>query len=370
MKITEKIIMILLLCLPATWAGAEEKNGLVRDIASDGKVRSETTYRQGAKFGKETLYHDNGKVRFITGWNNDKREGLFEEYSETGVLREQGNYKNDEKEGVFKTWHWKTGKLVSVEHFVRGHEQGLYQSWNNDGKLNFEIMMFEGKEKYQGYFKKYDNGVLLDFSNWKKGELNGPFQEFWASGKKKVTGGYFEGQMHGVFEYYTDTGKIERRSSFKMGDKVGPETTWHANGKIHEKANFMEGVLHGKFELFDKDGKLLQRLAYKNGELDGSNVEYMLNGKPRLLIQYRLGKRRGATKVFFNDGSRACESIYKDDELHGERRCWYGSGKEGLVERWEHGILKSAVYKDTDGSVLEKGDYFEDGSLKPELSVP
>ena len=96
----------------------------------------------------------------------------------------------------------------------------------------------------------------------------------------------------------------------------------------------------------------------------------MKNGKPRLVTTYKNGELSGKTKVYFANGSLACEATFNDGELHGERHCNYRDGSKGVTEEWQSGVLKRAEYRDQRGKVVEKGEYFDDESLKPEFLIP
>ncbi len=341
-----RLIRILLLIALLTVEHAFAQNGLVKETSSEGKLQKAAHYSDG------------------------KLEGSYEEYFENGKLRLRGQYKNDKKHGLFQTWSWSTGKLTSEANYVNDRQHGLFRRWDENGKLAIEMTIHEGKEKFRGFFKKYEDGVLLEHSSWNQGEREGTYKEFWSDGKQKVSGSYRSGQEHGEFTFWNENGFLERKCRFAEGDKTGVELTYFSDGRVSEKANYAAGVLDGAFEKYDQKQQLVQSLSYKGGDLDGVSVEYMKNGKPRMTAGYKNGLRSGKTRVFYANGSLACEISFQQGELHGERKCNYRDGTQGVSELWDRGILKSAEYRDQNGKVIEKGDYFEDESLKTDFLNP
>jgi hypothetical protein len=57
-----------------------------------------------------------------------------------GHLKTSGTYLHDVRQGEYRTWR-ENGTPYELRHYDRGHESGLQQSWDEDGRLflNYEM---------------------------------------------------------------------------------------------------------------------------------------------------------------------------------------------------------------------------------------
>jgi protein SCO1/2 len=70
----------------------------------------------------------------------EKRNGHVQTFWANGHLKSDVTYRDDAYEGEYRTWY-ASGARYERRHYVAGHEEGLQQSWTEDGELylNYEV---------------------------------------------------------------------------------------------------------------------------------------------------------------------------------------------------------------------------------------
>ena len=66
--------------------------GKVIEYHDNGKIKSESEYKNGKRNGLSKEYHENGKLKFILEYINGKIKGPGEEYYPDGTLKFVGEY--------------------------------------------------------------------------------------------------------------------------------------------------------------------------------------------------------------------------------------------------------------------------------------
>ena len=74
------------------------------------------------------------------------------------------------------------------------------------------------------------------------------------------------GNLHGFFERYFETGQLEARVEYKEGLKDGVHETYYVNGRMEEKVTYENGKPNGIWELYNQNGKLIETRVYEKGE--------------------------------------------------------------------------------------------------------
>ena len=89
------------------------------------------------------------------------------------------------------------------------------------------------------------------------------------NGKKKVEGNYKDGEKEGLWvEWYLD-GQKKSELNFKDGRYDGLQVMWHKNGqKMHEKS-FKNTYVHGPNILWYENGQMKQETNWKEGVQNG-----------------------------------------------------------------------------------------------------
>ncbi len=68
------------------------------------------------------------------------------EYWDNGRLKSETHYKNGKEEGLETFWY-KTGKKKNETHYKNGKENGILKTWDKDGNITFQGNFVDGKKQ-------------------------------------------------------------------------------------------------------------------------------------------------------------------------------------------------------------------------------
>ncbi len=124
---------------------------------------------------------------------------------------------------------------------------------------------------------------------YKNGILNGPYTEFYESGKLKLKGIYKNGKKEGFwFLYYYSVKpkklpndndvetKVCEKVFYENNELNGPFSKSYDNDFIFEEGNYLNGKLDGIIKTYDEVYN--KKTKYKNGLKDGTEFTYYNNG--------------------------------------------------------------------------------------------
>ena len=130
---------------------------------------------------------------------------------------------------------------VDVGHFRVNESTGHHQLWHENGGLwDFTIRdgRYEGKERV--YTRE---GLMYMEKNYKNGQLDGWFREFYDNGNPKSEKWFVKGNEEGVVTY------------------------WFPEGTLFQKCFYRNGLKHGPFLQFGIFGGLKSVREYRNGKV-------------------------------------------------------------------------------------------------------
>jgi len=142
---------------------ATYEKGLIQGEALEfneaGTKIASTTYENGLKNGPALFYHPNETLMIATEFKNDEQHSLTSEYYVSGNLKVQVLFIDDLKEGEEKSFFDISSKQIATSKFYKkGILNGLWQEWNKQGALVFQAEYIQGKRN--GLLSKYtDDGV-------------------------------------------------------------------------------------------------------------------------------------------------------------------------------------------------------------------
>lgn len=223
-----------------------------------------------------------------------------------------------------------------------------------------------------------------------QGELHGPFVKRRADGSRLTRGPYREGERHGWWRYWDESGALASEDEWREGRRVArrrvgpdagdprpstPQDPVHPcpAGSVVAGAAPPEGrrqwceldrgdgafVLHGPRMTWDGEGRPRKREEYREGVRHGTWVEWR-DGRKVEEHRYVEGRLHGTSLSWHPDGSRACETEYErgtarrnacwDEEDHptsetrrnarGEltgRTLYHPNGRKRVEESWKEG---------------------------------
>ena len=136
----------------------------------------------------------------------------------SGLVVEQGIVRDGMKNGMWVTFNEK-GVVSQVSSFVNGLESGARMEFSNTGQM-------EKKTTYianvlDGSFGEYKFGKPIKEAEYKDGQLNGPYKEYFKNkGALQKLVEFKNGKQDGKMQYYDEEGKVTLEYTYKNGEKV------------------------------------------------------------------------------------------------------------------------------------------------------
>ncbi len=115
--------------------------------------------------------------------------------------------------------------------------------------ISYIIVVCSCKDKdIEPRFINYSDGTkLATFFVNKKGDMVGPYTEFYRSGKIKSIKVFENNLEQGKGIHYYETGELREVQYFVNGKKHGGDTLYEMNGKIRNLSYFDHGKMNGTF---------------------------------------------------------------------------------------------------------------------------
>ena len=148
------------------------------------------------------------------------------------------------------------------------------------------------------------------------------------NGKKKVEGNYKDGEQEGLWvEWYLD-GQKKSEENYKDGRYDGLQVIWHKNGQKKEEGNFKDRVREGLWVEWHENGQKSREVNYKDGDYNGQWLEFDENGQKAMEYNYKDGKVDGLMVWWHQNGQKSSEVKYKDNRrIQGSEKYWNSKGE-------------------------------------------
>jgi hypothetical protein len=102
-----------------------------------------------------------------------------------------------------------------------------------------------------------------------------PVVENFADGTKKLTYSVNPaGEKQGVLNEFFPSGKRRVTTTYNNGKKNGAHTELFESGKVQLRANYLNDEYHGKLQELAEDGTTIRTATYRNGKLHGASQEF------------------------------------------------------------------------------------------------
>lgn len=202
-------------------------------------------FKDDKPVGTFFYFYKSGKSKAVIEHSETSRSfGYF--YHETGGVMSYGRYTNLKKDSIWANWD-KIGRLSSKESFEKDSLHGI--------KVVYYLPKDQGDKSQRP----------MTVSNYSNGQLHGEFKEYFETGKLKTSGQYENGKKVGVWHsYHVEGGKMSLER-YKNGVRHGWCIGYNKLGKEEAKNYFYYGrLLQGK-ELKKKMSEL-KRLGINPNE--------------------------------------------------------------------------------------------------------
>lgn len=180
------------------------KDGLYREMNTDGSVKLTVTYKEGRKNGPLTLYHPNGEPQLVIPYVDNVREGVLRKYLANGKLDTEENFKRGAAQPYQKTKYEydPEGKKRSEHFFDFDTGEGHRKFFNPDGSVAWEVGI-KGDQLVD--YKKF--GLNFQVVERQDGPFNGDLPTYYASGELMQNDHFYNGYPAG-FTMYDLRGRV------------------------------------------------------------------------------------------------------------------------------------------------------------------
>lgn len=353
---------------------------------------------QGLQNGTEICYKDSDhkiKVKEVL-WKNGKREGRASCFKD-GKVTDQMEYKNDLQNGPYVDANYDSNgdRIYFLEN---EKEVGLSFSMKDGKVTSLAYCVINGQPDREAALScpARDYGTYTAAVNLKIKEeleknkqdkeklakrMNGPQESKYPSGKLRAKWTNKDGQIHGQYVGFYESGKTQTDCSYESGKQDGKCELYDDQDRLDAREIWTKGTLTKKEEFFD-NGKI-SRSTEKTGANTSCVVDYYDSG-----VKFASYCLLHSTQYYYYGYGR-----YDYSNMDGDYKSWSETGalesqgayKKGMhIGKWEYfdreGLSYEAFYQD--GKLMKSVDYvrkspqhrlvreyFEDGSLKNETRL-
>ena len=115
--------------------------------------------------------------------------------------------------------------------------------WHPNGQIASERNYKDGNWISETRYRYYGNDRIKSKGNYKGGQLNGKWTEWYPNGLKTFEGYYKDGKKDGKWTEWYENGQIKTEANFKNDKPHGKWTEWNENGQIVSEKYYIEGNL-------------------------------------------------------------------------------------------------------------------------------
>ncbi len=195
-----------------------------------------------------------------------KKHGVWKGYyPESKRLRYEGTFDHGKEVGIFKFYDDVKSQPVIATREFNAKDNSVYTIFYNQSKNKVS----EGKQvnkRNEGEWKYYHENLpdLMILENYKAGKLEGKRMVFYRGsgikGEESIAeeANYSNGLKNGNYKKYTMKGIMLEDSNYKKGQLDGPAIFNDPLGNLVSKGNFKNGKKSGIWEFYE-DGKLIKK---------------------------------------------------------------------------------------------------------------
>ena len=395
-----------------------QKSGLEKVL----KISNKCTYIFGKKEGIEFTYYPNGQLKKEETFHLDNKYGVSKSYYENGQLKEKGRYFENEKIGIWEqydtfgnknTFEYKKFNLIEKSQGIglgkkifftdeNYKKQGIYIEYNSNNEPVF-ITNYKD-DKNNGITIEFDvsnklsNPKVLAYTNYKEGNLDGEYKQWYENGNLKIRSYYKDGKEDGVSKSYYENGNIEQEriydnnlllnrkkyysngqlkeeELYDKGHRIGVNKEWYENGNLKYEENYKNYKeyyengqlkeehyenLHRETTIkYFENGEIDSQAHFINGKREGINIHHSdWDKEHKIISNYQNGLKHGKEEIyhyFNNKMYLMVEVCYKEGKLEGDYKTYYPNGKSLTIGQYEDNLKKGKWI-----------DYYENGNIKTE----
>jgi antitoxin component YwqK of YwqJK toxin-antitoxin module len=261
-----------------------------------------------------------GKEKVAEKYPNGKPKvirtyGIWGGANPENLIREQKFYFNAHKE--------------SDAHYRKGRLDGRFEDFWHNGQKKSQGEYRDGKKEgdWESYYNQF---TLSSKGRFQNGLQEGQWSSFWENGVLRSQGAYAAGKETGTWKDWSAKGEPVNENSCFAANEQGRFTSYHANKTVKEDYQCRRGVPSGSYLKRDPDGTVIERGAFDSqGRKDGTWEAFHANGKRASMMRF-LGGLDQDSAYAWDDAGRLRERAHFDSGT-GERVAYDSLGH--LIER-------------------------------------
>ncbi|MES1924783.1 hypothetical protein [Salinisphaera sp. T31B1] len=357
------------------------QQGLVTTFDDQGRLESETPYRDGKRDGQARRYVD-GELNSITHYKNDQRNGVHVEYVQgqvwriedyrddqldglteqytTGMqpgLTSRGHYRHGEPQGWFR--QYEAGATISETHYIDGKKDGPERYWHDQaaGQLSEIAHYRHGERVGQQIVKRYDVNSRVTVKTVFDSANNLLAKTEYDDGRPKIRVRHLRDAEppREVREYFDDHGYVYAHITGFPGQAREIEVRFDGEGKLVYRRELRHHHRVGRFFEADENHRTTTIQYDDQGQRHGGEYE-TLDGKPLRATTWVHGTRQGPFIEIAYNGQQSIGTY-----ANGRREGVFTVSRDGqLIERshYDHGTQDGDYARyDENGDLLEQGRY-------------
>lgn len=140
-----------------------------------------------------------------------------------------------------------------------------HTEYYEDGSLKYKVHLKNGQPDGKA-FKYYNDGTLMQESNWIEGVRDGVVSMYYPNGILHGRTEFKFGEETGIKEEYDSLGNLFKRYHIEKSVLDGPHEVYNAKGRIIFEGNFKNGVQSGLWKKYYDEGQLFGKYFIDNGK--------------------------------------------------------------------------------------------------------
>ena len=108
-------------------------------------------------------------------------------------------------------------------------------------------------------------GGLQSEGNYKNGQKEGKWTEYYEGGKPSEQGSYIKNVKSGMWDFWDKYGVKIKEQEMINGKPDGKWIEYHQNGQKSGEGTFINRVKEGKWTYWDVKGNIVYQVEYKGG---------------------------------------------------------------------------------------------------------
>lgn len=352
--------------------------GFWKTYYESGQLKSEGNRKNQELDSTWLFYREDGALIEKINYTQGKRNGFTFKYNEEGLLESKVEFEDDEKSGKGFIYYPELQTIKEEQFYIEGKPEGTAYEYNEKKEIQSILTYEKGFLKDRMDINRRDprgkkTGLWIEYYNDVEPETG-------IEKAKRLEGRYRNGLKNGYFREYDRNGELLSTLKYIDGEvvenveelmAVEKKRTFHPNAQVEWEKTYLNGQEHGIWKKYDDSGKVVGGAIYHRGILLGEGVvdhkglkqgewiEYFETGEIRAQGEYKDGARFGNWKFFFkNEQVEQTGKYLAGGKPHGMWRWYYEDGSLLREEEFRNGREDGEIIEyDRNGNVLLKGYY-------------